>query len=125
MYSKDLMALSFHMNTVSFFSNALIGFILSTKFGTNLRMKFIFPKKDCRDFLLAGGRTSLIDWSLSGSVEIPPSEAMCLKSFPLSIPKTDFLGFKEIPYFLHLSKKILRCDMWSFLSFDMTMRSSW
>jgi hypothetical protein len=50
--SKDLMSWSSHLNVMSFLCNALIGLILSTEFGKNLRIKFIFPKNDCRDFLL-------------------------------------------------------------------------
>ena len=87
--SKYLLVSSPHLKETSFFSRALNGFILSAKFGTNLWMKLIFPRKDCRDFLLTGGRTYFIDWTLSGSMETPPGEARCPNSFPSSIPKTD------------------------------------
>ena len=123
--SKDLLVSSLHLKATSFFSRALNGIILSAKFGTNLRMKLIFPRKDCRDFLLTGGRMSFIDWTLSGSMETPLGEATCPNSFPSSIPKTNFLGFSEMSYFLHHSKKILRWERWSFLSLDTTVRSSW
>jgi hypothetical protein len=98
------MVFSSHLKDMSFLRKALMGFILLEKIGTNLRIKFIFPKNDCKDFLLTWGHTYMIYWILFGSTKIPSYETMCPKSFPLSIPKIDFLGLKEIPYFLHLSK---------------------
>jgi hypothetical protein len=35
---------------------------------------------------------------LEGSTEIPSLEMICPNKFPLSTPKIDFLGLREIPY---------------------------
>jgi len=45
---------------------------------------------------------------LAGSIRIPSFEIICPNNVLSSNPNKDFLGFKEIPYFLHLMKTYLR-----------------
>ena len=41
---------------------------------------------------------------LAGSILIPSFEIICPSNLPSSSPKRVFLGFKEMPNFLHLIK---------------------
>ena len=116
---------SVHSNLASFFNSFCRGFINSAKFGMNLLMKLIWPLKDWRAFRLWGKGTFLIASSLSGSTLTPYLEMMCPNNLPSSTPNIDLAGFKEIPYFWHLIKTCLRWLMWSDISFEKTVKSSW
>lgn len=57
---------------------------------------------------------------LVGSILIPSLDIMCPKGLPSSSPKSVFLGFKEIPKFLHLMKLFsneidVHCLFWRIL----------
>jgi hypothetical protein len=78
------------------------GFTISTKFGMNLLMKLILPKKDCKDFLSLGRGIFSMASILEVSIEIPSLEMICPNNFPLYTPKIDLLELKGIPYSLHL-----------------------
>ena len=98
-----------HMNFVSFLRRAFKGLANSTKFGINLRTKFIFPKKDCREAILWGVAIALMAWAHLGSNLIPYFDTICPNNFPSSIPKVDFFGFNDIPNFRHCSKTFFKC----------------
>jgi hypothetical protein len=85
------------------FNKRFSGLTISVKFGMNLLMKLILPKKDCKYFLSLGRGIFSIASILEGSTEIPSLEMICPNKFPLSTPKIDFLGLRETPYSLHLS----------------------
>jgi hypothetical protein len=68
----------------------------------NLLMKVIWPKKDCKALLSLGRGIFLMASILEGYIEISYLEMIYPNNFPLSIPKIDFLGLREIPYSLHL-----------------------
>jgi hypothetical protein len=98
-----------HLKRTSFFNKRLSGFAILTKFGMNLLMKLIWPKKDCRAFLYLWRGIFLMASILEGSIEIPYFEMIWPNNMPLSTLKIDFLGLREMPYYLHLSKIILKC----------------
>jgi len=59
------------------------------------------------DFLLRGKGISEISFILSGSIHMPYLNTINPKRLPSLRAKNDFLGFKEIPYFLQHSKLCL------------------
>ena len=66
-----------------------------------------------------------MDSILAGSILIPSLVMMCPNSFPSSKPKSVFLGFKEIPNFLHLINTLLRWSKCSLLDLEKTVMSSY
>jgi hypothetical protein len=65
-----------------------------------------------------------MDSTLTGSIMIPSFEMIWPSNLPLSMPKIDFLGLREMPYSLHLSKIVLKCWICYSLFLDMAVRSS-
>lgn len=90
----------------------------------NLFTKFIWPRKDCKDFLLDGRAKSLMALTLSRSIAHPSFEMIWLKNLPSSIMKINFFRFREISYLLHLMKAYFRCLTWKFLSYEKIVISS-
>jgi hypothetical protein len=99
---ESLISLIIKFETNILFNKRLMGFMILAKFGTNLLMKLICPKKDCKDFLSLGKGIFLMDSILEGSIEMPSLEMICPNSFPVSTLKIDFFGLREMPYSLHL-----------------------
>jgi hypothetical protein len=83
--------------------------MISTKYGTNLLMKLILPKKDCMDILLCGGGIFIMALVLFGYMEILSLDITCPNKMPSKKTKMVFFGFKEISYLLHLSNICFRC----------------
>jgi len=106
--SKDLLASSVHLIVESFFNMLFNNLISSTKLEINLLRRFILPKTTCSYLMLLGCGICKMASILAGSILIPSLEIMWPNSFLSSNPNKDFLGFKEIPYFLHLVKTFLR-----------------
>jgi hypothetical protein len=102
MSSKYFMALGIHFISFPFLSMLVICFMILSKLGINLLKKFTFPRKYCTYFLLLGMPIFKIPSTLLGSTFIPSFEIMWLDKFPSSMEKFHFLGFNEIPKFLHL-----------------------
>jgi hypothetical protein len=98
-----------HSKQMSSFSNLLMGLTILTKFGTNLLINLIWPKKDCKDFLSLERGIFLMASTLAVSIVIPSLEMMCPSNLAFSTPKIDFLGLREMPYSLHLWKIVLKC----------------
>jgi len=68
-------------------------------------------------FYVVGGICKM-NFFLSESTEIPYLEITCPNNIPSKTTKTVFLGFKEIPYFLHLSNIYFRWFRWYSLFFE-------
>jgi hypothetical protein len=62
--------------------------------------------------------------TLAGSIVIPSLEMIWPSNLPLSTPKIDFLGLREMPYSLHLWKIVLKCWICCSLFLEMVVRSS-
>ena len=107
--SKDYLDSVSHFIFTSFFNIFVMFMRSSARLGMNLRRKFILPIKDCNSLRFLGCSNFCMASILLGSILIPSLEMMCPSSLPSSNPKRLFLGFKEIPNLLHLSKTRLRC----------------
>jgi hypothetical protein len=103
-FFKGLSLFFIYLNSTYFRIIFCSYFIASAKSRIIFLTKVIFPKNDYMDFLLCGRGSWEITLNHSGSILIPSLEMMWPKSFPSSTPKMVFLGFRDIPYFLHLSK---------------------
>ena len=123
-YSKDCLDLVSHFIFVSFFNMFLMFLRSLARLGMNLRRKFIFPIKDCNSLIFLGCSNFRMALILLGSILIPSLEIMCPSSLPSSNPKRLFLGFKEIPNFLHFSKTHLRCRKCSSSDWENTVMLS-
>jgi hypothetical protein len=85
------------------------------KLGMNILRKIIFPMKDCNYLMFLGWSNFWMAIILLGSILIPSLQIICPSSLPSSKPKRVFLGFNEIPNFLHFSNTRLRhCKCSSF-----------
>ena len=104
-----------YLSIASFYTKSWRGLTICAKLGINLLTKLIFPKKDCIAFFESGRTIFSIVSTLSGSMIVPSLETMNPKSLPSGAAKTNFFGFKEMPYFLHLSKTCLQASKWSCL----------
>ena len=74
----------------------------------NLLRKLILPRKACNSLMFLGGLMLRMASILAGSILIPYLDIMCPSNLPSSNPNNFFLGFKELPNFLHLVKTCLR-----------------
>jgi hypothetical protein len=72
-WKANLPSLS-HLKRASLFNNLLRGLTILTKFEMNLLMKFIWPKKDYKDFLSLGRGIFLMDSIIPRYTEIPSLE---------------------------------------------------
>jgi hypothetical protein len=81
---------SSHLNSLSFFKRLEIGLAISKKFGINLLIKFIFPKKDFIDFLFFDKGIFWMASILVGSIVTPSLGTTCPSDFPSSTPKIVF-----------------------------------
>ena len=90
----------------------------------NLLRKFIFPQNDCNSSMFLGWVMVKMASFLAGSIIIPSLDMICPKNFPSSRPKSVFLGFKEIPNFLHLINTLLRWSKCSLLDLEKIVMSS-
>ena len=108
MDSKDCLASIIHLRNESFLSILFISLIMSAKLDMNLLKKLILPRKACNSLMFLGGLMLRIASILVGSILIPYLEIMCPSNLPSYNPNKIFLGFKEIPNFLHLIKNRLR-----------------
>ena len=106
--SKDLLASCVHLIVKSFFNMLFNNLISSTKLEINLLRNFILPKKACSSLIFLVCFINKMASILVGSIQIPSLEIMLPNNFPSSNPNNFFLGFKEIPYFLHLVKTCLK-----------------
>jgi len=97
------------MKGISFFNIRVISLIMLKKSWINLLTKLIWPRKDCRDFLLDGRDRLFMALTLSELMAHPSFDMTWPSSLPLSTAKIDFFGFKDIPYLLHLRKACSRC----------------
>ena len=115
--SKDLLASIVHLIVESFFYMLFSNLISSAKFVINILRTFILPKNACSSLMFLGCCICKMASILAGSIQIPSLEIMWPKNFPSSNPNKYFLGFREIPYFLHLVKTCLRWSRcwWSYL----------
>jgi hypothetical protein len=86
-----------HSKGSSFFNKWLMGFTISTKFGTNVLMKLIYPEKDCKGFFSLERGIFLMGSIFEGSIEMASLDMICPNKFPLSTPKIDFIGLREMP----------------------------
>ena len=108
MSSKDFLASTIHFMVESFFNIFFSDLTNSARLELNLLRKLIFPQKACNYPVFLGCCICKMASILEGSIRIPSFEIIFPNSFPSSNPDKDFLGFKEIPYFLHLMKTCLR-----------------
>jgi len=122
--SEDWLSWDPQWYCTSFFIKFCNGLTISEKLGMNLLTKFIWPRKDCIDFLEEGGGSLEMTWVLSGSMIIPSLNTMNPRSFPCSTTKTDLLGFRDMSYLQHHSRTTLRWDKWAFLFLEKTVSSS-
>ena len=106
--SNDCLASKFHSRTEYFLSMLFNSLIISAKLDMNLLKKIILPKKSCNYLMFLGGLMFRIVSILAGSILIPYFEIICPSNLPSSSPYRLFLGFKEMPYFLHLMKTCLK-----------------
>lgn len=107
-FSKDLLASRVHLILKYFFNMLLSNLISTTKLEINLLKKFILPKNSCSSLMFLGCGICKMASILIGSIWIPSLEIMWPINFPSSNPNKYLLGFREIPYFLHLVKTCLR-----------------
>lgn len=110
--------------STSFFNIRVIDLTMLEKSWINLLMKLIWPKKDCKAFLLDGRVRSFIALTLFGSIAQPSFKITWPNNLPSSTIKIDFLGFSDMPYLLHLIKAYSRCYTCRFLSCEKIVISS-
>ena len=108
---NDYFSLSPHEKLLSFLIIFCSGCTISEKLGTNLLTKFIFPKKDCMDFLVAGKGILEMAYVLSRSIMIPSFDTTNPSKIPSVTANIYFLGFREIPNFLQRSSTFRKCEM--------------
>ena len=82
--------------------------IISAKLDMNLLKKIILPKKACNSLMFLGGLMLRISSILAGSILIPSFDIMCSSNLPSYNPNKVFLGFNEMPNFLHFMNTLLR-----------------
>jgi hypothetical protein len=99
---------SFHLKIDSLFNKFRDGLGDFCKVRYEPSNEIDFTKERLDNFLTPNKGIFWMDSTHDGSIFTPSFELMWPKSFPSSTPKTNFLGFNEIPYFLHLSKTCLR-----------------
>jgi hypothetical protein len=92
--------------------------MILAKSSTNVLRKFILSKKNCITLLLINMGIYVMDLVISASIKIPYFEIMWLRILRYDTSKMLFLGLREMPYFLHLSKIYLKCCMWPTLFFE-------
>ena len=97
-----------HLRTECFLSMLFSSLIISAKLDINLLKKLILPRKACNSFMFLGGLMLRIASILAGSILIPSFDIMCPSNLPSSNPNKVFLGFNEMPNFLHFIKTCLR-----------------
>jgi len=124
MASKYCLASTIHLSAKSFLKMLFSSLINSAKFEMNLLRKFILPKNDYNSLMFLGSLMVKVATILVGSILIPYLDIMCPKSLSSSRPKSVFLGFKEIPNFLHLMKTLLRWSRCSLSNLEKTVMSS-
>ena len=113
-----------HENTMFFVSMVVRGFTMVAKLGINLLTKCILPRKLYRPFLWLGRERASISFVLSGLMVRPSLDTICPNNFPWLVAKTHLLGFKDIPYSLHLINTYLRWPKCSTISFEYIVISS-
>ena len=108
---NDYFSLSPHEKLLSFLFIFWSGWTISEILGTNLLRKFIFPKKDCMDLLVAQKGILEMASILSGSIMIPSFDTTKPSKIPSVTANIYFLGLREIPNFLQCSSTFRKCEM--------------
>ena len=121
---KDTCASYDQENIASFFSIEVIGDTISKKLLMNFLTKIMWPRNDCKAFLLEGNDNASIAFTMSRSIANPSFKTMWPSYFPWLTIKINFFRFIEMPNFMHFSKTCLRCSSWSLLLLEKTMMSS-
>lgn len=124
MASKDCLASIFYLSVESILSMLFNSLISSARFEMDLLIKFVLPRNDCNSLMFLGWVMVKIASVLAGSILIPSLDMICPNNFPSSRPNIVFLGFKEIPNFLHLINTLPGCSRCSLSYLEKTALSS-
>ena len=98
--------------------------MISARLEINLLKKIILPKNACNSLMFLGGWMFSMASILAGSILIPSLEIMCPNNLPSLSPKRLFLGFKDMPYLLHLMNTYLKWSKCSLSDLENTVISS-
>ena len=114
-FLKKISQSSFQENFADFLRSWIMGRVCSTSLGRNLDMAVRRPIRCYTSLTLVGLRISIIALHFSGLASITRGVSMKPRNFPLSTPKTYFLGLSRRLYCCrakNTSDKSCACCKW-------------
>jgi len=122
--SNFFLALGIHLISWYFHSMLVMYLTISANETINRLRKFTFPRNYWTSTLFRGSSILIISSTLLGSILIPSWEIIFPSIFPSIIEKNEFLGFREMPNFLHFLNVLNRWVTCSSSYLEKTVMSS-